>query len=80
MGIGITGIVFEVKGIGNNTLPAVKICGLLLLGIMSATTGFLLDNYKIKKWNPTNTTYKTNKASVISLFICLIMYGLMCIV
>ncbi|MDE6024092.1 MAG: hypothetical protein K2G45_01420 [Lachnospiraceae bacterium] len=79
-GIGITGMVFEIKGIENNTLPAMKICGLLLLGIMSATIGFLLENYKIKKWNPINTSYKTNYASVISLLVCLIMYGFMCIV
>ena len=80
VGMGITGMVFEVKGIGNNTLPAMKICGLLLLGIMSATIGLLFENTKIKKWNPANTSYKTNKASIISLFICVIMYGLMCVV
>lgn len=80
VGIGITDIVFTVKGIENNTLPAIKICGLLLLGILSATTGLLIENHKIEKWNPTNTNYKTNKVSVISLFICLIMYWLMCMV
>ncbi len=80
VGIGIAGIVFEVKGIENNTLPAMKICGLLLLGIMSATIGLLFENNKIKKWNPANTNYKTNKASIISLFTCVIIYGLMCIV
>lgn len=79
-GIGITGIVFEAKGIENNTLPAMKICGLLILGIMSATIGLLFENIKIKKWNPANTNYKISKASIISLFICVIMYGLMCIV
>ena len=42
-GIGMAVIVFETKGIENNTLPAMKICGLLLLGIMSATTGFLFE-------------------------------------
>lgn len=57
-----------------------KICGLLLLGTMSATIGFLFENTKIKKWNPENTNYKTNRANIISLFICVIMYGLMCIV
>ena len=31
VGMGITGMVFEVKGIENNTLPAMKICGLLFL-------------------------------------------------
>ncbi len=80
VGVGITIAVFEVKGIKNNTLPAMKICGLLLLGIMSATIGLLSENRRIKKWNITDTNHKTNKASVISLFICLIMYGLMCIV
>lgn len=80
VGIGIAGMVFEVKGIENNTLPAMKICGVLFLGIMSATIGFLFENNKIKKWNPANTNYKTNKASIIGLFICVIMYGLMCIV
>ncbi len=54
-GIGITGIVLEAKGIENNTLPAMKICGLLILGIMIATVGFLFAHSKIKKWNPANT-------------------------
>lgn len=79
VGIGITGIVFEVKGIENNTLPAMKVCGMFLLGIMSATIGLLLEYNQIKKWNPANTYHKTNKISIICLFICLIMYGLMCI-
>ena len=79
-GIGMAVIVFETKGIENNTLPAMKICGLLLLGIVSATTGFLFENNRIKKWNPANTNYRTNKVSIISLLICAIMYGLMCLV
>ena len=79
-GIGMAVIVFETKGIENNTLPAMKICGLLLLSIMSATTGFLFENSKIKKWNPANGNYRTNKVSIISLLICAIMYGLMCVV
>ncbi len=79
-GIGMAVIVFEIKGIENNTLPAMKICGLLLLGIMSAATGFLFENSKIKKWNPANANYRTNKVSIISLLLCAIMYGLMCVV
>ena len=80
VGIGMAVIIFEIKGIENNTLPATKICGLLLLGIISATTGFLFENSKIKKWNPANTNYRTNKVSIISLLICAIIYGLMCVV
>lgn len=80
LGICITGIVFEVKGIENNTLPALKTGGLLLLSIMSATIGLLIENNKIKKWNPADKSYKTSKAGIVSLLICIIMYGLMCIV
>ena len=80
VGIGMAVIVFEIKGIENNTPPAMKICGLLLLGIMSATTGFLFENSKIKKWNPANGNYRTNKVSIISLLICAIMDVLMCVV
>ena len=80
IGIGITGIVFEVKGIENNTLPAIKIGGLLIAGIISATTGYLVENSKIKKWNPANADYKTSMACIIGLVICVIMYGLMCVV
>ena len=79
-GIGIIGMVFEVKGIENNTWPAIQIGGVLLLGIISLTIGFLTENSKIKKWNPADTNYKTNKVSVIGLLICVIMYGFMCIV
>ncbi len=57
-----------------------KECGLLLLGIMSATIGFLLENNKIRKWPPANINHKTNKASIVSFFICVIIYGFMCIV
>ncbi len=80
VGIGILSILFEVKGIENNTLPAMKICGLLLLGVISATIGCLLENGKIKKWDTANTNYKASKAGIISLFMCLIIYGLMCTV
>ena len=80
VGIGITGVVFEVKGIADDPLPAMKICGLLILGIMSATMGFLSENRNIKMWDPVNTDYKTNKISMISLFICVFMYGLMWVV
>lgn len=79
-GIGITNIVFEVKGIENNTLPAIKIVGLLLLGIASATAGLLLENSRIKKWNPESTSYKVHKVSIVSVLICVILYGLIGIV
>lgn len=66
-GIGMAGIIWELKGIENNTIPAMKIGGLLLLGIMIATIGFIIEGNKIKKWKPANTAYKTNKISITNL-------------
>lgn len=79
-GIGMICLIFEIKAIENNTLSAMKICGLLILAILAATAGFILENNRIKKWNPDGISHKTNKVSVLSLFICVILYGLMCIV
>lgn len=40
-GIGITVLLFELRGIENNTMPAMKLSGLLLVGVSVATIGFL---------------------------------------
>lgn len=80
IGIGITIFLFEFKGIINNTVPAMKLCGLLLLGVLIATIGFFVESNKINKWNPDKTIYKINKVSIVSLFLCLLVYGLMCII
>ncbi len=83
IGTGITGILFEIKGkikgIENNTMPAIKICGLLLLGITAATTGFLSENNRIKKWDPADMNYKPSRTGIAGLLICVILYGLICI-
>jgi hypothetical protein len=80
VGIGITGFLFEVKGIENNTVPAMKLGGLLLVGVACATVGFFLENNQIKKWNPANTKYNINIFSVVSLLICVITYAIMFII
>jgi len=80
MGIGITGVLFEMKGIENNTEPAMKLCGLLFFGVVTATIGFLLESNQIKKWKPAETKHRTNKVSIGCLLVCGIVYGLMCIV
>jgi DNA-binding XRE family transcriptional regulator len=77
VGIGITSVLFEVKGIENNTVPAMKLGGLLLVGVASATAGFFSENNRIKKWNPANTKYSTNIFGIASLLLCVIVYGLM---
>lgn len=78
-GIGIAGMLFEIKGMVNNTLSAIQIGGLLLLGIIIAAADLIYENSRIKKWDPAINGYKINKASVISLFICMIIYGAMCL-
>lgn len=79
-GLVITMGIFEVKGIENNSVPAVKLSGLLILGVLIETIGFLRENNQIEKWNPTETKYKVNKISIASILICVILYGTMCII
>ena len=74
VGIGLTSIIFEVREIQNNTLPAMKISSLLILGIIIVTIGFVLESHKIKQWKPKNQIYRTSKFSIISLLVCGIIY------
>ena len=80
LGIGITIIVFEKKGIENNTVPAMQVSGLLIGGLLFSSIGFFLENYQINKWSPDKRPYKINKFSVISWFVCIMFYGLMCLI
>jgi uncharacterized membrane protein len=80
VGIMMIAAIFEMKGIENNTAPAMKLCGLLILGVLIATSGFFIEDNQIKKWNPTETEYKTNKISIVSMSLCMMVYGLMFIV
>ena len=80
LGMGITIMVFEMKGIENNTAPAMQVGGLLLVGLLFATIGFFVESNNINKWRPDKLPYKINKLSVVSWLVCLIFYGLMCII
>ena len=80
MGIGITILVFELKGIENNTLSAMKVGGTLLGGLLFATVGFWVENYNVNKWNPDKELYRVKKVSVVSIILCLVFYGLMWVV
>lgn len=79
-GILITCVIFDVKGIENNTWPAVRICGILLLGVLAATSGFILEHRRIRKWDPANAEYKTGRAGVLCLLACVMLYVVMFIV
>lgn len=80
LGMGITIMVFEMKGIENNTAPAMQVGGLLLVGLLFATIGFFVESNNINKWRSDKLPYKINKLSVASWLVCLIFYGLMCII
>lgn len=80
MGLGITILVFELKGIENNTLPAMKVAGTLMAGLLFATIGFFVENHNVNKWNPDKEPYRVKKVSVVSFILCLVFYGLMCVV
>ena len=80
LGIVITIIVFEKKGIENNTTPAMQASALLIGGLLFSSIGFSLENHQINKWSPENLPYKMNKLSGISWFMCFVFYGLMCLI
>ncbi len=79
-GICITCVIFELKEIENNSWPAVRTCGFLLLGILAATMGFLLEHRRIRKQDPVNPGYKTGRTGALCLLVCVMMYVVMFIV
>lgn len=79
-GIGITVLLFELRGIENNTIPAMKLSGFLLVGVFVATIGFFVENNNIRKWSENEIPYRVNKISVASMFACLVLYAFMCII
>ncbi len=80
VGVGLLTVLFEIRGIENNTMPAVKLSGVCILGILGATIGFFIENNNIKKWKPQKTAYRMNKVSVGCMLVCLMVYGIMCMI
>lgn len=80
LGMGLTAVLFEIKGIENNTMPAIKLSGVCILGILVATIGFFIENNNIKRWKPEKAPYQISKMSIGSLLVCLVVYGILCIV
>lgn len=74
IGIGITALIFEIKGIENNTAPAMKLAGCLIGGILAATIGFLVENNNINKWSQDKSRYKISKVGLASLLVCVMVY------
>jgi transcriptional regulator with XRE-family HTH domain len=76
-GMLMTAAIFEMKGMENNTAEAMKLGGLLIFGVLLATSGFFIENHQIQKWHPAKTEYKANKISIVSMVLCVIVYGVM---
>ena len=72
--------IFESRGIENNTMPAMKLAGLLLFGEGIATIGYLLESSRLKKWNILKAEYKTSLSYKICIVISIITLCVMFIV
>lgn len=79
-GMGLVAVLFEIKGIENNTMPAMKVAGAYILGTLIATIGFLGENKNIKKWKPEETPYQMHKMSAGCMVVCFVIYGIMCFI
>ena len=76
-------VIFEMKGIENNTAPAMKLCGVFLLGIIIETIGYFYESGQIKKSGMNDAEMKAGKMhkfGLICMEICLILYGIMWII
>lgn len=80
LGMGIIFYIFESRGIENNTMPAMKFAGLLLLGEGIATVGYLLESSRLKKWDILKAEYKTSLSYKICIVISIITLCVMFIV
>lgn len=57
--------VFEIKGIENNTMPAIKLSILLIISIAAATCGYVHENKWIEKLAANGKAYCPNKMSLV---------------
>lgn len=79
-GMGILFYIFELKDIQNNTIPALKLVGLLLLGEGIATIAYFLESSRLKKWDILKVEYKTGLLYKICMVISIVTLCLMFIV
>ena len=75
-GLLVTMIVFEVKGIENNTAPAMKVITLTILGMSFATGGYAFENKNISKWQPGKNVYKISKHGILGALLCVVLFVL----
>lgn len=69
----LTIFLFEVRGIENNTLPAIRLAALLIAGEGAATLGYFAESRRIMKWDPDMQDYKIGKAGFVCALICIVL-------
>ena len=79
-GVFIMIIVFETKGIENNSAPAIKAITLMILGISVATGGYFFENRNISKWQPGESVYKISKIGILGALLSVVLFGLILLV
>lgn len=80
IGIGVMIFLFQTKGIENNTLPAIKLAALLIVGMGSATIGYFVESNRIKKWKPSEQDYHVGKTGIICTAASIILFAVMFVV
>lgn len=80
IGIGVMIFLFQTKGIENNTLPAIKLAALLIVGIAAATIGYFAESTRIKKWNPSEQDYQVGKTGIFCTAASIILFAVMFVV
>ena len=74
IGVIALAVAFKLRHIENNTLPALKVAALFLLGITMATIGFFIEQHRVKKWDIEHQPYQVGKSIIICSLIALIYY------
>lgn len=69
----LTIFLFEVRGIENNTLPAMRLAALLIAGESAATLGYFAESRRITKWNPDMQDYKIGKVGFVCALLCIVL-------
>ncbi len=67
-------IISEIRQIENNSMPALVLAALMILGVIISSVGFFLENRRINNWNPQKSIYKIGRSFVICEIVCFIMY------
>ena len=77
IGIGLVVGLFEIKGIKNNTPPAMRLAVLLIFGVVFSTIGYMIGVNNIKHCNYVNNSYRIKVITILSFVVCFVLYGLM---